>query len=226
MASEGKSFGQLYVWLAVFLAIPILPFVAFGEATEQRFTNWLDATLPPSTAAMLVIGLLAIDVLLPVPSSVVITFSGKILGFWGGMAASWCGMMLGAVVAFGLVRTLGRPLAQRFTTADELARVDAMAAHVGILVLVLARPIPILAEASVLLMGTTGLAWWRFVAAIGLSNLGIAAAYAALGDSVKWPVALLASIALPLVCGGIARILWPATGQRPAKTEMQSEEVT
>lgn len=103
-------------------------------------------------------------------------------------------------------------MAQRFATAGELKRVDAMAARVGLLVLVLTRPIPILAEASVLLMGTTGLAWWRFLVAVGLSNLGIAAAYAALGDSVRLPVALAASIALPLLAGGIARLLWPRTG--------------
>lgn len=194
------------------LAIPVLPFIGFGEALERRFTSWLDASLPPGTVALLVIGLLAADILLPVPSSVVVTFSGRMLGFWGAMAASWCGMTVGAFVAFGLVRALGRPMAQRFATAGELKRVDAMAARVGLLVLVLTRPIPILAEASVLLMGTTGLAWWRFLVAVGLSNLGIAAAYAALGDSVRLPVALAASIALPLLAGGIARLLWPRTG--------------
>ena len=188
------------------LAIPILPFVGFGEALEQTLTSWLDATLPPSTVVTLVIGLLAADLLLPVPSSVVITFSGKMLGFWGGMAASWCGMTVGAIVAFGLARAFGRPMAQRFATADEMERVDAMAVRVGVLVLVLARPIPILAEASVLLMGTTRLAW--------LSNLGIAAAYAALGDSVNLSVALVASITLPLLAGGIARLWWPETGHR------------
>jgi uncharacterized membrane protein YdjX (TVP38/TMEM64 family) len=98
-----------------------------------------------------------------------------------------------------------------------MERVDAMSARVGLLVLVLARPIPILAEASVLLMGTTRLAWWRFLVAVGLSNLGIAAAYAALGDSVNLSVALVASIILPLLAGGIARFLWPETGRRVSK---------
>lgn len=210
--------------MIVVLAIPLVPFVVFGEAIEERFTSWLDATLPPSTVAMLVIGLLAADILLPVPSSVVITFSGKMLGFWGGTAASWCGMTVGATFAFGLVRVLGRPMAQRLTTTNELNRVDALAARVGTLVLVLTRPIPILAEASVLLMGTTRLAWWRFLVAVGLSNLGIAAAYAALGDSAKWPVALVASIILPLVAGGIARLVWPEIGQRVSPPGSQSTE--
>jgi uncharacterized membrane protein YdjX (TVP38/TMEM64 family) len=142
----------------------------------------------------------------------VITFSGRMLGFWGRTAASWCGMTAGAIIAFGLVRAYGRPLVQRLTRADELERVNAMAARTGVLALVLARPIPVLAEASVMLMATTGLAWWRFAAAVSLSNLGIAATYSALGDSVTLPVAIVASIALPFLIGWVAGLLWPRTG--------------
>ena len=178
MRSDGNRYFRLGVWIIVVLAIPILPFVGFGEALERQFTGWLDATLSPSAVAMLVIGLLAADILLPVPSSVVITFSGQILGVWGGVAASWCGMTVGAVVAFGLVRAIGRSVIQRFATADEMERVDAMAARIGILVLVLTRPVPILAEAGILFMGTTRLPWLSFLVAVGLSNFAIAALYA------------------------------------------------
>ncbi len=182
---------------------------------EQSFSGWLDGALPASTVAALVIALLALDILLPVPSSLVIAFSGRMLGFWGGAAASWGGMTLGAVVAFGLARALGRPLALRFSRAEELERVDGLAARVGVLALVLTRPVPILAEAAVLLAGTTALAWRRFLIAVGLSNLGISAAYAALGDALSFPAAMLASIALPLLAGGVARALWPRAADRP-----------
>ncbi len=224
MASEGKSFGRPCLWIAVILAIPVVPLVVFGDTMEERFASWLDATLPSSSVVMLVIGLLVADILLPVPSSVVTTFSGRMLGFWGGTAASWCGMTAGAMIVFGLARACGRPLVQRLTTADELERVNAMAARTGIFVLVLSRPIPVLAEASVLLMATTRLACWRFMAAVSLSNLGIAAAYSALGDSVKLPIAIAASIALPFLVGGVARLLWPKPGQRPSTTRHQPGE--
>jgi hypothetical protein len=49
------------------------------------------------------------------------------------------------------------------------------------------------------------------VVAVGFSNLGIAAAYAALGDRVQLPIALAASIAVPLIFGVIARRFWPAS---------------
>jgi uncharacterized membrane protein YdjX (TVP38/TMEM64 family) len=202
--------------IAVVLAIPILPFLGFGTSLESRMTNWLDASLSPGAAATLVIGLLAADIFLPVPSSVVSTFAGKMLGFWIGTAASWCGMTLGVALAFGLVRILGRPLARRLSSEEELARMDMLAERYGVLVLVLMRPIPIFAEASVLWMGIMRLGWWRFLIAVSFSNLGIAAAYAALGDRVQLPIALAASIAIPLIIALIARCFWPASPKSPS----------
>lgn len=199
---------QLLLITAV-LAIPVVPFLFFGERLEARITGWLSAELSPGTVAITVIGVLASDILLPVPSSVVSTFAGRVLGFWSGTGASWCGMTAGAGIAFWLVRIFGRPLARWLSSDKELARTDAIAARWGIFVLVLARPIPVLAEASVLLMGTTRLKWWQFLFAVGSSNLGIAAAYAALGHRVQLPIAIAASIIFPLLAAAIAHWLWP-----------------
>ncbi len=208
MKSEGQHLFRLLLLVAIVLAIPILPFLGFGEALEARMTGWLSDTLPPTTVAILVIGLLTSDIVLPVPSSVVSTFAGKMLGFWAGTAATWCGLTSGAVFAFWLVRVCGRPLAKRLSSDEELARMDALAARFGVLVLVLTRPVPVFAEASVLLMGTTRLAWWRFLLAVGLSNLGLAAVYALLGDRVQLPYAAAASLALPLLAAALARWCW------------------
>lgn len=213
MKPEGKRLIRLFVLIAVVLAIPIVPFLGFGESLEAQITGWLDSTLPAGTAVLVVVGLLAGDVVLPVPSSVVSTFAGKVLGFWGGAAASWFGMTLGALLAFWLVRLFGRPLAERLSAEEELARMDTLAGRFGVLVLVLARPVPVLAEASVVLMGTTRLSWRRFLLAVSLSNLGIAAAYAALGNRVQMSVALAASVALPLLAAAIARWFWPSPGK-------------
>ena len=212
--AESKHLFRLLALIAVVLAIPILPFVGFGDAMESRMTAWLDANMSPGAVAGLVIGLLATDILLPVPSSVVSTFAGKTLGFWGGTAASWLGMTLGAGAAFALVRAFGRPLARRLAGPEELDRLDALSARFGPLVLVLARPVPVFAEASVILMASARLSWWRFALAVGLSNLGIAAAYAILGDAVQLPVALAAAIAVPLLAAAVARWCWPREDKR------------
>jgi uncharacterized membrane protein YdjX (TVP38/TMEM64 family) len=196
--------------VSVVLTIPILPFLGFGPWLEERIERQLQDQLPPAVVAVSVIGLLATDVFLPIPSSVVSTMAGNSLGFVAGTAASWLGMTLGAVFGFALARTLGRPLALRFAGEEDLARIDAAGSRFGPLVLVLARPIPVLAEASILFLGATRLGWRPFLLATALSNLGIAAVYAALGNLAQLPIALAASIALPLVAATLARRFWPS----------------
>lgn len=213
MNTETRQLLRALLLITVILAVPILPFVIFGDQLEARFAGWLDESLPPATGASIVVGLLAADIFLPVPSSIVSTFSGRMLGFWGGTGASWLGMTIGAGLAFWLVRFWGRPLAKRLAGEDELARIDGLAARYGVLVLVLARPVPVFAEASVLLMASTQLAWWRFLLAVGLSNLGIAAAYALIGERVQLPIAIAAAMAFPLFATALAKWLWPAAPQ-------------
>jgi len=207
------------VLIALVLAIPVVPFLVFGESLEARMESWLDATLPKTVVAAWVMGLLAIDVFLPVPSSIVSTFAASQLGFWLGTAVSWVGMTFGAVLAFALARVFGRRLALWLSGEEDLAWTDVLSRRFGPMVLVLARPVPVFAEASVLVMGTTALPWRRLLIAVGLSNLGIAAAYAALGDRVRLPIALGASIALPLLATALARYAWRASRSASHESE-------
>ncbi len=192
------------------LAVPIVPFVLAGPALEDRVRGWFHGGFSPAATAGMVVALLAADVLLPVPSSFVSTFAAGVLGFPLATAASWLGMTLGAAIAFVLARFLGRPAALWLSGQEDLDRVDRLSRRYGAMVLVLARPVPVLAEASVLFLATTRLPWRWFLLPIMLSNLGVAAVYSALGTAVPMPVALAASIALPLAAAAAARRWWPA----------------
>jgi len=195
--------------LTAVLLVATVPFVLIGGPLERRVDAWLDAATGRGTKAALVVGLLAGDVLLPVPSSVVNTFAGKALGFLPGAAAAWLGMTAGAVIGFALARLFGRPLAVRLCAEEDLQRTDALSARYGSGLLLLARAVPVLAEASVLFFGTTDLSWRRFVVPVALGNLVIALGYAALGHWVALPIAIPLALAIPavifLVAGGPAR---------------------
>jgi len=183
--------------LAAVLLLVAVPFLLIGGPLERRVDPWLDDATGRWTKAAVVVGLLAGDVLLPVPSSVVNTFAGKAMGFWAGAAAAWLGMTAGAVIGFALARLLGRPLALRLSAEDQLERIDALSARYGPGLLILARAVPVLAEASVLFFGTTGLPWRRFLVPVALGNLVIALGYAALGHWVALPIAVPLALAIP-----------------------------
>jgi uncharacterized membrane protein YdjX (TVP38/TMEM64 family) len=188
--------------VGVVLLVPIVPFLVWGSQLDAWFRTWAEPTRSPYAVAGVVVGLLAGDIVLPVPSSVISTFAGAQLGTLGGTVAAWLGMTLGAVIGFALARWLGPAGAARLSREDDLRQLAAATVRYGPTLLVLARAVPVLAEASVLLMGVHRLAWRRFLPVVAASNLGIASAYAAFGTLAahyQWlPLALGISAALPI----------------------------
>lgn len=191
------------------LMVPILPFLSFGAAFEQQVARWLDPPPSAGVIAMATVAILSTDILLPVPASLVSTIAASQIGFAAATAASWLGMTLAAVIGFALAKTWGRSLAVRLASTEDLDRMDRLSDRHGTWIITITRAVPVFAEAAVLLMGTTKLAWRRFLPAVMLSNLGIAIVYSMLGlvakEQDQLPLALAASIALPVLAAALAR---------------------
>jgi uncharacterized membrane protein YdjX (TVP38/TMEM64 family) len=196
------------VWV-VLIGLVLVPFFLF----ESQLNAFAARTIQGSTAAWLasasIFGLLALDVFLPVPSSIVSTAAGVLFGFWRGAAIVWAGMMVACLIGYALgARATG--LARRFVGEDGLTRADRLVRRHGDWTIVLCRPVPVLAEASVIFAGLVGASFPRFVALSALSNLGIAAGYAAFGAysmSVdSFVVAFLGALVIPGIVMGIARL--------------------
>lgn len=93
--TAGRPSGRVISgWMAfggLLLAGVLVPFALFGAHLESAAQHVLAARPPSWQVALLLGGLLAGDVVLPVPSSLVGTAAGALLGFWGGAATSWLG---------------------------------------------------------------------------------------------------------------------------------------
>jgi uncharacterized membrane protein YdjX (TVP38/TMEM64 family) len=204
-----QSISRPLLLLTILLLIPIIPFLFFGDAIEAHVEQWTQSVDSPGVIAVGVAGVLATDVLLPVPSSFVSTFAGAKLGTLLGTLASWSGMSVGAMLGFALARRWGRPLAERLSTPEDLDRTARASQRYGPAILILTRALPVFAEATVLLMGIHLLDWKQFLPAVLLSNLGIAIAYSAFGTFAQqheWlALALAISVALPVALTTIAR---------------------
>ena len=138
-----KLMSRLFKLIFLVLMISVVPFLIFGQSLELSIENWLRGGPSPATMFFGVVGLLATDIFLPIPSSAVCTLAGRGLGFAAATAASWCGMTLGAVFGFWLARVFGAPLAGRLSDSDDLADMEALSRRMGPLVLVLTRPVPV-----------------------------------------------------------------------------------
>lgn len=167
------------VWILL-IGLVLVPFVLF-EAQFTAFAERMTATQAGAgLAASTIFGLLSFDVLLPVPSSIVSTAAGVLFGFWRGAALVWTGMMVGALLGYALGRRVAGAAA-RFVGEDGLRRAAALVERYGDWTLVMCRPVPVLAEATVMFAGLVRAPFGRFLLLTALANLGIAVGYAAFG---------------------------------------------
>ena len=196
------------LWILL-IGLVLLPFLLFEQQFNALALRIAQAEGSRAIAALAILALLAFDVFLPVPSSIVSTAAGVLLGFVAGTAVVWTGMMAGCLVGYGL-GSRGTDAARRFVGEAGLDRASALARRHGDLTIVLCRPVPVLAEASVVFAGLVRAPFARFAALTAASNLGIALGYAAFGayslrlDSFL--VAFIGALLLPALFLLIARL--------------------
>lgn len=196
--------------MVLILAIPVVPFVLFGEQVEQGLQHWKEDPPAALWVTLAVVGLLASDIFLPVPSSVVCAVAGHQLGTVTGTLVTWLGMNLGAILGFAIAKRWGATFARWFSRADDLDRAGGLATRFGPALLALARGVPIMAEATVLWMGMHGLSWRAFLPPVLISNLALAVVYCLIGDHAGLAIALAASVAIPILLAAAAQ-KWFAT---------------
>lgn len=168
-------------WAFVVIALILTPFVLFGAQVEAWTEDFVSAYHRRAWIALVLGLLLALDILAPTPSSLVSTAAGFLLGFVQGTLVSWAGMTISCLIGFWIGAKFGRAAAQRLVGKGELERLEDLNRRFGDWVVIISRPVPMLAEASVLLAGTSNMPRYRFLFLSSLSNLGISAVYAATG---------------------------------------------
>ena len=134
-------------------------------------------------AASLGVGLLVADVLLPVPSSLVMVAHGALFGVAVGTLLSLTGSVGAALFGFAIGRRGGR-LMERLVIPAERERADRLLKRWGALAIIVTRPVPLLAETVAIMAGTSSLGWGRVALASLAGSLPPALLYAITGASV------------------------------------------
>lgn len=196
----------LAVLIALAVAVPLVPWLLVGARLDHAVAAWLDPPPPPAILAAAEVGVLAADILLPVPSSLVTTLGGASLGVLAGTACGWLGMTIGSLAGWWLGRVAGIRRLARLDPADRAA-LAARQRRYGPLLVVVTRPLPILAEAAALVAGAAGMPARVFLVAAAASNLAIAFAWSLAGslgreaDSLQWVA--VASLAVPAAVAAV-----------------------
>lgn len=175
-----------YSRLVLFLCLFFLLAFLVGSALDVPYltgTEWITKH-PGVSAAVIANALLVADVLLPVPSSLLMIANGTLLGLLGGSLASLASSTAGGMLAFWLGRR-GSPHLMAWIPVEEKLRAERFFRKWGAAAVVMTRPVPILAESIGVLAGTTQLSWTRYSVAVVLGNIPAALLYAFAGATAK-----------------------------------------
>lgn len=199
---------RLLLVILASLLIPITPFVITGELPGERWLSATDANALRFAATGA--ALLAADVVLPIPSSIIGTLMGARLGLASGWPWVWFGLTLGNVIGYGAGRLL-------------LARVGApVPQEPTLLVLLISRPVPVLAEASTFVAGASKTPWWPFLVVCASGNALYALALTGNGAALL-PTALAGpGLILPLALPVVAWLIWRGLARRSGNKRTRS----
>lgn len=202
------------VWL-VLLAIPLVPFaILMGVSDRDPFEVLVEAIRGERAAGLVCFALLASDVFLPIPSSLVAIVSGSAAGAVGGGILNWVAITIGHTIGFFVARRWGRPIVERFVGPQGLSRAESAWQQGATVGLIISRPIPVLAEALSMFAGLAGFSWRRFFAVALIANLPHSFIYSWAGaramDAGSLGAITLAGVGVPAVAYGIF-VLWKRT---------------
>ncbi|WP_424356230.1 TVP38/TMEM64 family protein [Methanobacterium sp. MBAC-LM] len=191
----------------IILTLLLIPFVLFGDSLDN-WTNSFFQSESSKLIASLVIGfLLSIDIIAPVPSSILSTAGGYFLGFIGGTLISLVGMTISCLIGYWIGAKLGRAAALRFVDTKEISGFESLQKKYGDWIIIISRSIPLLAETSVLFAGIGRMKFNRFIFMVTISNLGISMVYAAVGAYSAHINSFLFAFAAAIIFPGVMIVI-------------------
>ena len=110
----------------------------------EKMADQLRALWPWTPLVSLLLLILE-TVIPPLPAWPILIANAAIYGIWGGIALSWLGSVLGAVVTFWIARSYGRSFVEKRLKADHLETIDSISREKGFLILLVARIFPLTA---------------------------------------------------------------------------------
>ncbi|MFQ5772943.1 MAG: TVP38/TMEM64 family protein [Kiloniellaceae bacterium] len=165
------------------------------------------------------IGLMVVHSFVPFPAEFLAIANGMLYGPVWGTVITWTGAMLGAFLAFGLARWLGRPFAEIVIARRNWHAIDDWTAERGAYVVLVSRLIPLIAFNLInYAAGLSRISWWTFAWTTGVGILPLTVLMVVMGHSVhtlgweSWAALVAGALVLWLA---LRRRLRPPGARKP-----------
>ena len=210
----------LAVALVIQYVLPILPPLGEMEVSVDGFAQFIRDAGPWGVAGSM--GLMIVHSFLPFPAEFVAFANGIVYGVFWGTVITWTGGMLGAFLAFGLARWLGRPFVRAVMPEKRWRQVDRWTERQGWRAVFVSRFFPIISFNLVnYAAGLTQIRWWTFAWATGLGILPVTLLLVFVGNrmtelgALDWVYLAVAGVAV-LALLHFAYRIWQRRGGQEA----------
>ena len=195
---------KYWVIVGAIIALFLVVFILAETFHIPILTDVSILSNPTIITALIGIGLLTVDVFLPIPSSLVMVANGALFGFATGSILSLIGNFFGFIFAYW-VGNRSLSLIHKFLSPKEFYRGNRILQRWGILALILTKPLPILAETTAIMSGVSKLPFIKSLTAVMIGSLPVSLLYAWSGSQSK-DINFTVIIFITLICLSI--VVW------------------
>jgi uncharacterized membrane protein YdjX (TVP38/TMEM64 family) len=161
-------------------------------------------------SAATIIALLAADLFLPIPSSLVMVLSGAAFGVVWGALLSLIGSVGGEWLGFELVRSYGRRASANIVGDDEIDRLSRVFARHGAAAVAVTRALPVVMETMSVVAGLSTMTRRVFLLASFLGTAPIVFVYAYAGAVSRQTGSLVPATVMLVAVAALGWVVYKA----------------
>ncbi|TAK15615.1 MAG: TVP38/TMEM64 family protein [Acidobacteria bacterium] len=193
---------------AAVIASKLLVENVLGIDLEGLVEGWM-ANAGAGSAAVLV-ALLAADLFLPVPSSLIMVLSGAAFGVVWGSVFSLVGSIGGEWLGFELVRRYGVSASRRIVGDEDLEKMRAVMARHGAAAVLVTRALPVVMETMSVVAGLSRMSRRSFLLASLAGTLPVVVVYAYAGAVSREISSIVPAVVMLVAVAGGAWVWYRA----------------
>ncbi len=165
---------------AIIMVAIIVIFLVSGsfETDTHSLLSGLEAK--PVTFSIYSFLILTSDIVLPVPSSIVMYLNGFVLGIFAGSLLSFASLMASAVIGYFLGK-----IALRFRKKEPEEKANLLLSRIGSIAVIITRGIPVLSESVCIVCGYNRMPFKKYFLFIIIGTIPLCILYAYFGYTGK-----------------------------------------
>ena len=211
----GRTIALIAIVAAFVIGSKLLVENILGLSLEPWARAWMaDAGM---SGAAVVVGLLAVDIFIPVPSSIVMILSGAAFGVAWGSLLAFAGSIGGEWLGFELARRYGTALSTRFIGNErERRRLNGMLMTHGAAAVAVTRALPVVMETMSIVAGLSPMRRSTFLIASAIGTAPIVVVYAYAGAKSRETGSLVPAIVILMAVAAAGWIWYRAIRKVPS----------